>query len=100
MVDPSGVTVASEQASMGPRRWCRGMAYPSWNGSAWWNGFNGATTMLSWNGNDGRRGDAPILGFNGATTMVSWNGDIDGPLFVRAWRRTALQWGHDDAVVE
>ena len=62
-------------ASMGPRRWCRGMGTNADGTPARRDRFNGATTMVSWNGRIARkRRGANSPCFNGATTMVSWNG--------------------------
>ena len=90
--------------------------------------FNGATTMVSWNGGStvsaafGERraaafqwghddgvvewcltkialGGVAMAGFNGATTMESWNGR-HRRLHVISSAVEKLQWGHDDGVVE
>ena len=36
--------------------------------------------------------------FNGATTMVSWNGELSLDLKALVARARVLQWGHDDGV--
>ena len=45
----------------------------------------------------GRSGEGGGGSFNGATTMVSWNGSSPSP---NNDGLRLLQWGHDDGVVE
>ena len=88
------------RASMGPRRWCRGRRDP-------WvhrvprdtTGFNGATTMVSWKApKSSRYAAVPAI-------ALQWGHD-DGVVegYVNGGYRSeiidALQWGHDDGVVE
>ena len=104
-------------ASMGPRRWCRGMAldsdvairHRSRRSAA--SRFNGATTMVSWNG-------FSIMSMPRVKSWLQWGSFINcthcmasmGPR--RCCRGMAaatvrdggpggrFQWGHDDGVVE
>ena len=86
--------------SMGPRRWVvarvewEPLSSPTPTGCP---SFNGATTMVSWNGPRGMRVAPARFGFNGATTMVSWTGRIG---LSSCFPPCLLQWGHDDGVVE
>ena len=86
-------------ASMGPRRRCRGSAFVDPLLSEREDRFNGATTKVSWKclatvGQD--RGRARR--FNGATTKGRGSGAE--PVIVQEPTPLALQWGHDEGVVE
>ena len=87
-----------QSASMGPRRRSRGRGRRHGRQGSCCRCFNGATTKASWKGMleafDTRR---LLTCFNGATTKASWKArtttHANRPL-------TALQWGHDEGVVE
>jgi len=59
--------------------------------------FNGATTKASWKARFAWLGSRRPSGFNGATTKASWKA-FNADKFFRRLR--ALQWGHDEGVVE
>src|SRR5205823_2614044 len=85
-------------ASMGPRRRCRGRRLDPLRHGLHRESFNGATTKVSWKTR--YRPSRPSrwrAGFNGATTKVSWKTEDEVD---RLRRSAALQWGHDEGVVE
>ena len=89
--------VLSVIASMGPRRWCRGMGGSSRSGQR--PSYSASMGPRQWSRGKGR--GARVTGrwiacFNGATTMVSWNGFAEAGSGINA----SLQWGHDDGVVD
>src|ERR1700728_3763916 len=97
----AGVSVENPQASMGPRRWCRGMAGPRRIGHARRPALMGPRRWC-WGMDDGLAQavvtpavPCKLLQWGHDDGVVEWDKSVNGTGSV-----AALQWAHDDGVLE